>query len=951
MNISKRNLTTGIALLMGSSFAFGQGGWFGQCLDPNNMMPYSTDYGILQISDSLVGVSLGVSGNVTWGGPVTDGVPAPCYSPTARTLDAAGRLAFFVGSEGSIQTDFDNNLALTTGAPTDPVGDFTYAKILKDGETNADSVLYGEGGLRVAYVGASKRYAITAWGDADVDVELQTKVLGDGVRLRWRMRNLKAENQNLGLLFACYAGMFAAGPDSTGSTQMNSALPTLGGIRKQFDIPVDHYLGFITFPSGRPVRNERRYDNNNPKFPASYNIMSGQSEPFGLRFDNLPGAETADATPADLMLIGNQGAFTQPGLIWNNQMRLRTFTDADGNPNPFEEADIFLNETATIQRFPTTIVGPGESRDVVQYIRAPWGVSDYNDPYTFTLDGPRLISSDPSGLNGLSPNPFTIRAYIDNQYATLDKEIDLHTVRFTIFLPPGLTLAPGQTQQKTLDLVQANAIGHVDWQVISDGKTFGDLPYQVSAAPNPGPTKTLSSTVRISATPRLNLPPGANMITIPYSFTDTSMADILKLQPGIDYQAFRYDTDQASYIPAISVSRGVGYWIIPTSDLGFKTLQGAQLPSDQATGGLLVSLHQGWNLIGNPYSFGVPLSQLLVVAEDNPADSFTWIEAVNNNFVQSSMISWVRDDNLPGGGMYEYTEGFDAVLQPHRGYWVFVTTFKPIRLSWPAVFLPGLVNSGRSEDKTWTQSERQWRLQLSARTTNGIDAKNYVGVVSDKKKVAQLSLRKPPASPDQPVELYIEDQIGGATTRMTQAVTERATRKEWNIKVKAKEAGDITVTWPNLPSVPRNMRFRITDLASGEAHDLRSVSGYTFRMADKGVRNLKVTMEPGGSSRPVIGNVLVTRPTRTGSVNDPVTVSYALSADALVTVRVLSNQGKEIFTVTRGRADSAGQNSVTWAMRDNANRTVAAGVYRVEILAETPNGERVRRMVPVNVTR
>ena len=81
------------------------------------------------------------------------------------------------------------------------------------------------------------------------------------------------------------------------------------------------------------------------------------------------------------------------------------------------------------------------------------------------------------------------------------------------------------------------------------------------------------------------------------------------------------------------------------------------------------------------------------------------------------------------------------------------------------------------------------------------------------------------------------------------------------------------------------------------------------------------------------------------------TISYALSADALVSVRILSATGKEIYTVTRGRADDAGENTVTWALRDNANRAVAPGTYRVEILAETPNGERVRKIVPINVIR
>ena len=116
-----------------------------------------------------------------------------------------------------------------------------------------------------------------------------------------------------------------------------------------------------------------------------------------------------------------------------------------------------------------------------------------------------------------------------------------------------------------------------------------------------------------------------------------------------------------------------------------------------------------------------------------------------------------------------------------------------------------------------------------------------------------------------------------------------------------------------------------------------------------GSRELTISVEPGGSVRPVIGNVIVTRPGRDN--NAPVTISYALSADALVTVRVLSGSGKEVYTVTRGRADSAGENNVTWQLRDSANRAVAPGTYNIEILAETPTGERVRKLVPVTVIR
>ncbi|MBS1713178.1 MAG: hypothetical protein JST30_02450 [Armatimonadetes bacterium] len=928
----------GLAALGAVAGAWAVPGWFTECEENPETPPpppqYSPDYGTMRIQDALIGVSMGVSGTSTWGGQ--NGF---CYSPS-RTLDASGRFAFFVGNTGSVQSTFDDGLALTTGAPTDPVGDFTYAKILKDGDDNGASVLYGDQGLRVAYVGASKRYAITAWGDADVDVECQIKVLGDAVRLRWRMRNLKADPQRLGILWASYTGMISAQADSTGATQAHSLLGTKTGTPK---LTPEGYIGWSIIPTGKPIRNWRRYDITNPKFPSNVKLMFGQSDNFGIRFDNLPGPETPDANSTDLWLLGNHGFIGVGALAAGNNI---STTLPDGSTG--EEFDTFIRETTIAQRFPAETVAPGESRDVIHYVRSTWGVANYEDPYTAVLDGPSLIATDSNGQNGLTPNPFTVRAYVDNQYATLDREVDLQQVRLTIFLPKGLSLAPGESQQKTLDVVSANAIRSVDWRVVSDGKTFGKLPYQVTISPNPGPTKTLSANVLVSATPRMDLPTGASLVTIPYKFQDTSMDDILKLKAGQDYVAYRYDPDQSAYIPAITVDRGSAYWILPKTNLGSKVLEGAQMPTDQNTGGLLVNLHQGWNLIGNPYTFPVPLSQLVLVAEDSPKDSYTWIEAVQNNFVQSSLIYWQRD-NSAAGGSYVYTQGVEDVLQPHFGYWVYVSTFKPVRISWPAVYAEGLPNSGRSVDEEWNKSDRQWRLQLSARTVNAMDSYNFVGVTTDKKKIPQLTLRKAPSAPQQPVELSIESQVDGKTAKLAQAITDRSGKTEWNVNVKVAEPGEVTVTWPNLPSTPRKMRFRVTDLATGENHDLRSVSGYTFRMNAAGVRKLKLTMEPGGSSRPVIGNVLVTRPGR--AADSPVNVSYSLSADALVTVRVLSGTGKEVFTVTRGRADSAGQNSAKWAMRDSANRAVAPGVYRIEILAETPDGERVRRIVPVTVTR
>jgi flagellar hook assembly protein FlgD len=130
---------------------------------------------------------------------------------------------------------------------------------------------------------------------------------------------------------------------------------------------------------------------------------------------------------------------------------------------------------------------------------------------------------------------------------------------------------------------------------------------------------------------------------------------------------------------------------------------------------------------------------------------------------------------------------------------------------------------------------------------------------------------------------------------------------------------------------------------------MRTSSGYTFSATANSTREFKVQMDIGGAVRAVIGNLVVTRSGR--DRNSPFTINYTLSSAASTTIRILGNNGKEVFTVTRGRADNAGENSATWNLKDNANRSVAPGTYRVEIVATTSEGDNVRRIVPVNVIR
>lgn len=929
------------ALAVLSAGAFAQG-WAGECLDPMNTAPYSTPFIVNgPPTTPLIGAIVGGGGTVTYGGTT-----GPCYGPTARTLENQGRFAFGIPGGGSVQNGFDNGLALTMGWPTDPVGDYTYA-MMTTGENPNTGRLFGENAIGF-FGGASKRYAIFATtvvdtGGATVgQCQLEIKILADAARMRWRFFNTGATTNSFGLIWVYAPWMRSGGTDHFGFNQANTNVISASGIAKD----VDRYMGYISFDDGMPIRTEKKREQTDPNFPKQVRALFGQTEAYGTVLDNGPTASTPDASIADFVKVG---AWSQTGI--NNTVNFNLYFDPTGT---VDDNDWLLSNGAPhggaqiVQRFNQTLVQAGGFSDIVHYIRGPWSTGSYTDPYTVVLDAPRAIHYA-AGAQNLGPQPMQIRAWIDNQYATIDREVPLVNVSVRINLPAGLSLGIGETQVKNFATILPNQLQAIDWNVVSDGETYGDLPISITVNSTPGPSKTISTSIRIAAKPTMSFVAGPNMVTFPYSFGSSTLDSILGLTSGVDYVAYGWDPLLRAYVPTTNVQRGVGTWVIPNNAINSFDLLGANLPGDIDTGGTFVNLQPGWNLIGNPYNYGVPVNQLFGVPEDNNVDSMTWQQMVQSEYVSSALTYFQPNGALPGGGSYVITPS-NPVMEPHRAYWLFVRAARPVRLIWPPLFQETLPNAARSNVvERFAQSDREWRLQLSARSTNGFDAENYIGVVTDRNKAKLLQLPKAPEAPGAQLELAVIAEFMGQPTRMAQSISDRQGKQEYKLQVKSESTGDVTVTWPNLPSLPRNLRAKIVDDLTGDKRDLRASSGYTFRMDQPGTRTFTIQVEPSGNSRPTIGNVIVQPSSREN--NSPMVINYSLSADALVTVRILSSTGKEVYMVTRSRADNAGENSATWTLKDNANRAVAPGTYKVEILAETPNGERVRKIVPVNVIR
>lgn len=970
------------------------GAWSFQCRDEANDNP-RTGRDVQWIQNRFKVSALGRAGQVTYGG----GENPFCFQQ-ALQLNLAGRFGFQVGAAGSRQTPFDNNMTLTPGMgfavlnrttadffSPDPSATFAYFCLARRNEGGGfDRTHIGADGFAVFFVGASNRYFV---GESVVDgviCRVRVDLIGDATRFQWDFVN--TEPGEVELWWGAQGGFLTESPAVSDPNTAASYSGWLPGGADGAGAPIREAASrnfkdsYIIAPGRRPFITETRLNSvEAATFPQFIDILFGQSAAYGLRFDNGPTPFTTDTNGNSDATIPRQVAISSRFNLLGSMTSTPSMPDfmQGGLPQgPFQETppgDVFFSQGAVLQKFPIPNLGNGR---VVHYVRSTWSNGFYGSPFTVVVDTPNLLSAnpDPSDPNQiiLTPQPtapgftngeFPFNVAVDNVggFADPNAPLPLQNVRVTLRFPQGglefvPVPPPGQPQPETrvIDTVPAYTIRDTEWRVRATGVLSGPVPYEVTISDSTsGITRNVTGTINIAANPRLQLFQGANLVSFPWQFNDTALNSILGLMQPQDYQAFSYDPG-TGYFPVNGADRGRGYWVISDQTRVVELEAQPRTPGDVTNGAAPIQIPGGpgggFGLIGNPYPYEIPLGQLIGTSGGGGTQSLSWAQLVQLGLVDANLTFY--DPQANGGlGGYRFISALTDTLKPNVGYWLRNNTAQVLTIAFPPVFTPFLPGVGSRSDaaeneRQWTQSDRQWRLQLVARMGQQIDDQNFIGVAPTTEIARRNKFHKAPAIPTHDVQLMV-GEITSPEPNLAQSIISGEGRREWRVRVVTQEAGPVTITWPNLSLLPRNVQFRITDVATNAVRDVRSTSGYTFDAEANAVREFKITAEAGRTTRALIGNVTVSRPAR--DPNAPFTIAYTLTADAAVTVRVLSDTGREIFTAARGRADASGDNTVIWNLRDNANRSVAPGTYRVEIIAETRDGERVRRVVPVNVIR
>ncbi len=861
--------------------------------------PVSDDYFDISVTNGVLGATLGIDGTVQW-----NTACFPMTNTRCITLQAEGSIQLGTAGGTSLLRSNDDNIAMTSGYPwaVYPGGIYISMQERRGNQTRtfvwgreqgAPSLIFDR-----AWPGASGVYIRRQWYVEGWNTDMRIELIQSVARIELRVRNTGTESASLALRMASDVEVgVEEGVDPNGASR-----PPYVYVQGQRPIRVDTDLRGVQVPPA-------------VEFYLSRGDLNGASR-YILR--PMPGFE--DATPIDRLVFGE----------W-------FFIQATTNWEPVLFPDSFISDVAINMFVNPRNFAPGQERVYVFYVMLTPVDIDVQPPLAVGVETLPVIEPNERDLSQLANGGvFDVNVSVTNMFHVVNKEVDLRNVAVDIALPSGLSLAPGETRTRIIPSIPSEATRPVSWRVIADPKAVGFATIRVSVNAPPAPPKTVSRTILISATARRELKRGFQIISIPFT-TTAPLVDVLGLPEGT-YLAKRWNPNREVYETVDVLQPGIGFWLYLPNEGTTITMNNVSFSSSMAfTTGVPIRLSRGWNQIGNPYPYPLVLGQIVVVSASDPRTSLSFFEAAQRGVIRGVIYYW---DEF--SAEYKFTSDPNTPLIPHRGYWIKCND--DIDLVFPPVFLPG-TGFGRLPNRSVDSANRpnEWRLQLIARTERGEDSQNYIGITSGR---STGEVEEPPAPlAEVPVRLTIL-KSGTNTPLMQDVRPASATRHTFELLVEAPAGTEVSLRAPNVRTVPRTYRLRLTDQSTGRTVDLRNTPEYRFTSSGRNRFTLSV-------ERGVRGSALITS-ISVGAVGrgaNSVSISYVLAQDAQTNVQILGADGRLIASLQQGRAATRGVNTVVWNLRDNAGRAVPPGTYRVQIEARDSDGQIARAVRPLIVTR
>jgi len=382
--------------------------------------------------------------------------------------------------------------------------------------------------------------------------------------------------------------------------------------------------------------------------------------------------------------------------------------------------------------------------------------------------------------------------------------------------------------------------------------------------------------------------------------------------------------------------------------------------TDYGTSSFRIPLHQGWNMVGDPYNFAVGFNGLEI--EELSGTRVTIQAAVDANILLPHVYHYSNGD-------YTFDSLPDGSLLPWQGQWLYVlpanggTTLSDGVAAY-LIVLPAAIPGSSKAATTLNPIQAavsspsaiagpgSWSLKLQAQANSMHDNNNSIGMSS--RATMGMDFTKVPKPPK--AGNYVNIGIthsGIAIDTLAQDILPLGATRTWAVSVSTNQSRSaVSVAWPSMATVPKNYRLVLTDTVTGQTVDMRNESSYQFTSgAGVSSRAFSITATPANNrNRAMVTNITVNPGRTNGRAAGTTEIGYLVSTDSRVDISVLGLNGKVISIVSPSRAVTAGTNAVVWTGQDLNGHVVPGGSYVLQVRAIGADGELTRQIVPLTVT-
>jgi hypothetical protein len=601
-----------------------------------------------------------------------------------------------------------------------------------------------------------------------------------------------------------------------------------------------------------------------------------------------------------------------------------------------------------------TAIAPGASRRFVTYIAYGASTSNYDTPFATMSYGPARLQQangdDPNTpdkvesyyyVDGQGRSLFPLSVFVDNYGST-----SLIGASASINLPTGLELIPAtQARTQSLGVVPRDQLLGATWTVNADTARPGVLAVGLT-----GPRgRMVDRSIFIPAVPVLNpiiSSSGLEMVSIPYAFTNNDAEHVFQslggLQPGQLGTLIRWDPVSLMYrwFPdpfVTNIQLGLGYWLLNRAGVQIV------LPSDATplplTNPVTVDLTKGWNQIGDPFVLPMRFDSMDVITSRGAQISM--IQAISQGLLQATVFAYD-----PVARQYVWTGDLSKIrLDPFVGYWILA--YDNISLVMPP---PTQVILAQTPLQTVAAaSQGGWQTSLVLSGNNQPTATRAFGLRPGARDEADpRDIVAPPAPLGAQAEAVFVTPQGQQPGRYVDIKSADGAQKAWYLQVSSARAQQgMTLSWPDLSTVPESLVPILQDTATGACMYMRTTARYSFDMAEAGTRLFKITVQPRDSGAPLLSGVQA-QAAAGGNYN----FTYTLAAAAAVDVQIRNIAGLVVRRVASGQVSAAGANSLAWNGRSDSGSRLPAGRYLCQITAHAPESGQTSSLVTTfEVTR